>query len=288
MSALADRALALRGRRRLRRSRGTAVRIAAVTIALLALVALLAPLIAPHDPTALDLAHPFAGPSAEHLLGTDASGRDLLSRLIYGARPSLVGPLAVVVFATLLSTTLGIAAAWAGGWVDGVITRCLDVVFSFPGILLAILSVALFGRGLTAPIVALAIAYTPYIARVTRAAALRERRQPYIAACELQGLSPIRICGRHLLPNIWPIVLSQASLAFGYAMVDIAAISFLGFGVQPPTADWGSMVGAGQSSLLRGHPAETLYAGILIAVAVIAVSTLGQRLGQPRAEGGRA
>jgi peptide/nickel transport system permease protein len=288
MSVLAGRAPALRrGRRRGARS-GWVVRIAVVTLGLLAFVALAAPLLAPHDPTTLDLSHTLAGPSGAHPLGTDASGRDLLSRLMYGARPSLIGPLAVVLLATAASTVLGVAAAWAGGWVDGVIARGLDVVFSFPGILLAILAVALFGRGLGAPVAALAIAYTPYIARVTRAAALRERRQPYIAACELQGLSPLRICGRHLLPNIAPVLLAQSSLAFGYAMVDLAAISFLGFGVQPPTADWGSMVGAGQSSLLKGYPQETLFAGALIAIAVVSVTVLGQRVGRSPASEERA
>ncbi|MFL5818739.1 MAG: ABC transporter permease [Conexibacter sp.] len=288
MSVVAGRAPAL-GRLRRRGARsGLIVWLAVVTLGLLAFVALAAPLLAPHDPTTLDLSHALAGPSGAHPLGTDASGRDLLSRLMYGARSSLIGPLAVVLLATAASTALGVAAAWAGGWVDGVIARGLDVVFSFPGILLAILAVALFGRGLGAPIAALAIAYTPYIARVARAAALRERRQPYVAACELQGLSPLRICGRHLLPNIAPVLLAQASLAFGLAMVDMAAISFLGFGVQPPTADWGAMVGSGQSSLLKGFPQETLFAGALIAIAVVAVTVLGQRVGRSPASEERA
>jgi peptide/nickel transport system permease protein len=173
---------------------------------------------------------------------------------------------------------LAVAAAWAGGWIDSVISTAMDILFAFPAILLAILAAAVFGAGLTAPTLALAIAYTPYIARVLRGAALRERAREYVAACEVQGLSAIAICARHLIPNLMPMIVAQATLLFGYAMVDFAAISYIGLGVQPPTADWGVMVASGQAGVLQGYPAESLSAGLCIVVVVVAVNLLGERL----------
>ena len=252
--------------------------VSAVVIVLLALVAILAPVITPHDPNAIDLLHPFAGPSSEHLLGTDDTGRDLLSRLIAGSRTSLVGPLLVVLLEVALGVPLALVAAWRGGFVDGVLSRVLDVIFAFPGILLAILVIAFFGAGLRSAVIALAIAHMPYLARVTRGAAIRERRLAYVAALEVQGFSAFRICARHLVPNLVPLIVAQATVSFGYVMIDLAGLSFLGLGVQPPTADWGVMVSAGEQNILAGHPAQSLYAGALIVITVCAFTLLGERL----------
>ena len=175
-------------------------------------------------------------------------------------------------------SVLAVTAAWAGRWVDASISTVLDILFAFPAILLAVLAAAVFGAGLTAPTLALAIAYTPYIARVLRGAALRERAREYVAACEVQGLSAVAICARHLIPNLMPLIVAQATLLFGYAMVDFAAISFIGLGVQPPTADWGVMVASGQAGVLQGYPLESLTAGLCIVVVVVAVNLLGERL----------
>ncbi|HEY2553509.1 MAG TPA: ABC transporter permease [Streptosporangiaceae bacterium] len=250
-------------------------------IVALALVAVLAPFIAPHDPNALDLLHPFAGPSPQHLLGTDDTGRDLLSRLIVGSRTSLLGPLLVVALAVALGVPLAIASAWRRGPVDAVLSRVLDLLFAFPGVLLAILAIALFGAGLPAAIIALAIAHMPYIARVTRAAAIRERELTYVESLQVHGFSGLAICFRHLLPNLGPLIIAQATVSFGYVMVDLAALSFLGLGVQPPSADWGVMVASGEPSILEGHPQQSLYAGILIVAAVCAFTILGERLADP-------
>lgn len=247
-----------------------------VLLLLIVLVAVFAPLVAPTDPNEQDLLHAYAGPSPTHLLGADSLGRDLLSRLIYAARPSLLGPLIVVGIATLLGVPLAIVSAWRGGAVDAVIGRSFDILFSFPSILLGILVVALYGPGLLACAVALGIAYTPWIGRVTRSAALRERSQPYIAAGEVQGSSAFAMCLRHILPNIGSIVIAQVTVNFAYALVDLAALSFLGLGTQPPSADLGQMVNA-QSSILRGHPAEALYAGLLIVVCVTSLTYLGNK-----------
>jgi len=249
-----------------------------VIVGLAAFLAIFGPLLAPQDPDASNLANAFVGPVQGHLLGFDSQGRDLFSRLLTGARTSIAGPFLVVAIAMTAGSALAVAAAWAGGWVDSVISTVMDILFAFPAILLAILAAAVFGAGLTAPTLALAIAYTPYIARVLRGAALRERAREYVAACEVQGLSAIAICARHLIPNLTPMIVAQATLLFGYAMVDFAAISYIGLGVQPPTADWGVMVASGQAGVLQGYPAESLSAGLCIVVVVVAVNLLGERL----------
>jgi peptide/nickel transport system permease protein len=250
----------------------------ATFIVIIVVVAVFAPWIAPHDPNQVDILAAHEGPSAARLLGTDALGRDLLSRLIYGARLSLLGPALIVLIATVVGTTLAILAAWMGGWFDGVTSRVLDILFAFPGLIFAILAVAIFGAGLVAPVIALSIAYLPYDARVLRSVALRERNLPYIQACYVEGLPTRTITGRHLLPNILPFVFVQATLSFGYALVDLAAISYLGLGVAPPTPEWGLMVANGQASILSGYPQESLFAGLLIVATVVAFNLLGDRL----------
>jgi peptide/nickel transport system permease protein len=151
-------------------------------------------------------------------------------------------------------------------------------LFAFPGLIFAMIAVAIFGTGLTAPVIALSIAYLPYIARVVRGTALRERNMPYISACQVEGVRTGAILFRHLLPNVFPIVIVQATLSFGAALVDLAAISYLGLGVQPPSPEWGLMVSTGQASILAGHPAESLYACIMIVIAVVAFNVMGERL----------
>jgi peptide/nickel transport system permease protein len=144
------------------------------------------------------------------------------------------------------------------------------------------LAVAMFGPGLVAPVIALSIAYTPYLMRVIRAEALKQRHLPYVEACYVEGLSARTICWRHLLPNVLPLLVVQAALSFGYALVDLAAVSYLGLGVQPPTAEWGVMVATGQSAILAGHVQESLSAGVMIIVTVVAFNLLGDRLASRR------
>jgi peptide/nickel transport system permease protein len=249
-----------------------------VFIAIIVVVAILAPVLAPHDPTQVDILGSYQGPSATHPLGTDALGRDLLSRLMYGARLSLFGPALIVLISTVLGTLLAVAAAWTGGWFDTVVSRVMDILFAFPGLIFALLAVALFGPGLVAPVIALSIAYLPYDTRVLRSVALRERNLPYIQAGYVQGLPTRSITLRHLLPNIMPFVVVQATLSFGYALVDLAAVSYLGLGVAPPASEWGLMVANGQASILTGHPEESIAAGLLIIATVVAFNLLGDRL----------
>ncbi|MPY56549.1 ABC transporter permease [Streptomyces spongiae] len=274
----------VRTRRRRVAGNTVVVWVCAAIVGLALLLAVFGPALAPHDPDAADLTYANVGPVAGHPLGFDSQGRDLLSRLLAGARTSMAGPALVVVLAMAGGTVLAVVSAWAGRWIDATLSAVMDVLFAFPAVLLAVLAAAVFGPGLTAPTLVLALAYTPYVARVLRGAALRERAQPYIAACEVQGLSAFTICLRHLVPNIAPMMAAQGTLLFGYAMVDFAAISFMGLGVQPPTSDWGVMVSTGQPGVLQGYPAESLTAGLCIVVVVVAVNLLGERLSQ-RSEG---
>jgi peptide/nickel transport system permease protein len=259
---------------------------AVLVIAALGLVMLAAPLLPVDDPADVDLAHSFAPPSAEHPLGTDSNGRDILARLVWGSRTALLGPLIVTVVATTVGVLLAVAAAWRGGWFDGVTSRAFDIGFAFPGILLALVVAAVVGAGLGAAVVALAVAFVPYVGRVTRGTALQQLRLPYVDALRVQGQSPVAICARHLLPNLGPLIVAQATLTFGYALVDLAALSYLGLGADQSTPDWGVMVAGGQPDILSGHPQQSLYAGALIVVAVAACCIVGERV-TDGAHGGR-
>jgi peptide/nickel transport system permease protein len=273
-------------RRRARRvGRNDAVAaVCLVVIGVALLMAILGAVVAPADPNASNLNDAYFGPRAGHLLGFDGQGRDLFSRLLAGARTSILGPAAVVLLALVTGVVLAIVAAWRGGWVDSGISVAMDILFAFPGILLAVLAAAVFGPSLTAATLSLAVAYTPYVARVLRSAAVRERAREYIAAAEVQGLSAWTICARHLVPNVAPLIVSQGTLLFGYAMVDLAAVSFIGLGVQAPQSDWGVMVSTGQPGVLQGYPAESLSAGLCIVAVVVAVNLLGERLSERNEE----
>lgn len=259
--------------------------IAGAVVAVVVLCCALAPTIAPYDPNSVDLANVNSGVSGAHLLGTDAVGRDLLSRLIYGGRTTLLVPLLVTLGAGVAGTAFALMSAWFGRWLDYAIARGFDILFAFPGILLAILATAVMGPGLTTMTVALVVAYTPYVGRIVRSEAIRQRNLPYVSAASLQGGSSWGIWRRHLLPNVAPIVNAQLTLCYAYSLLDAAALSFLGLGIQPPTPDWGVMVSEGEPGLTSGHPQESLYAGVLIVIVVVAVSMIGNRLAD-RAEAG--
>ncbi|WP_033217859.1 ABC transporter permease [Kitasatospora phosalacinea] len=254
--------------------------LAGAVVALVVLAAALAPLIAPHDPNAVDPLAVSLPPGAAHWLGTDDTGRDIASRLLYGARPSLLAPLAVTLAAGTIGTALAVSAAWLGGWWDRLVTAALDLVFGFPGLVLAVVGAALFGAGLPVAVATLTIAYLPYVARVVRGSALRERHLPYVAALRMLGLGGARACLRHLLPNLAPLVLVQTATAFGYTLLDTAAFSFIGLGAQPPTAEWGLMVAQGAPGLLAGRPEQALAAGGAIVLFTVACGLLGTALSQ--------
>ncbi|MFB0627319.1 ABC transporter permease [Streptomyces sp. AB3(2024)] len=246
-------------------------------VALVVVAALLASWVVPYDPNVIDLGNALAGPSAGHPLGVDAAGRDTLSRLLLGARTSLLGPLGVVAFSTVAGVAVGMAAAWKGGWLDSVLSRSTELVFAFPGMLLAILIISIYGEGLTAPVIALAVAYLPYVSRLTRSLVLAERERPYVSAYQVQGHSSLQICLRHVLPNIAPVVLAQSTINFGYALMDLAALSFLGLGVPALTPDWGRMVFDGQTAIQHGYPLSAVLPCAVIVLTVVAFNVVGER-----------
>lgn len=246
-------------------------------IAALILVALFAPLLTPYSPYEVDILNANQAPSAAHWLGTDSLGRDVLTRLLYGARLSLIGPAVVTVLAIGGGTALALLGAWRGGRVDRLLGRVLDVILAFPALMFGVLAVAVLGTGLVAPALALSIAYAPYVTRVVRSVAVRERHQAYVEACQLLGYSPWRSVG-HILRNVRILVIAQATITFGYALIDLAAISFIGLGVQAPAAEWGLMVANGATGILNGSGWEAVSAGALIVVTVVAFNVLGERL----------
>lgn len=260
------------------RKRDVPLFVAISVLALLGLSAVLAPLIAPADPLAADFLRTYQPAGVGSILGTDGSGRDILSRVLHGGRVSLVAPAIIVLLAGVLGTLIGIASAVIGGAVDRILSRILDIGFAFPGMLLAILAVTMFGAGVTPVVVALAIAYIPFIGRMVRNVAVGEMALPYIDALFNVGQSRWRIASRHILPAVLPTAMAQITVSYGYAMVDLAAMSFLGLGVQPPTADWGLMVSEGQKGIIQGYWSEAISAGIVIVVSVASVSLIGDRL----------
>lgn len=205
------------------------------TVTLLVLIALFAPVIAPYDPLAQDGLAELSGPSAAHLFGTDELGRDLLSRVIYGSRTSLIVGLLAVTLGSVIGVTSGLAAGYVGGWLDTVIMRLWDVLLAFPAILIGIAIAAMLGPGATNAAIALAIISIPQFSRITRASVLGEKQRDYVQAARSIGVRGIGIAIRHILPNTVSPFLVQLSLAMGYAVLLEAGLSFLGLGTQPPT-----------------------------------------------------
>lgn len=249
-----------------------------VVLAAVVLAAIFAPLVAPYDPDAVDFTSFLAPPSTAHWLGTDSLGRDLLSRLVYGGRTALIGPLLVVVFSTVIGILLGLWAGWRGGWIDAALSRIFDVLFAFPSLLIAIMAVALFGKGLVAPIIAMSIAYAPFVARLTRSLVAAERTRPYVSAYRVQGFGGAWIALRRVLPNVTPIVGAQSTLNFGYVLAELAGLSFLGLGVQAPTADWGAMINEAQSGVAAGQFLPAIAPAVAVVLVVVCVNIIGEEL----------
>ena len=250
---------------------------------LLVLTAIFAPLIAPHEPTqqyrdAL-LVPPIwqdAG-RAGFLLGTDAVGRDMLSRLIYGAQYSLFIGIVVVAIALTGGIFIGLLAGFYGGWVDTVIMRVMDVILAFPSLLLALVLVAVLGPGLTNAMIAIAIVYQPHFARLTRAAVMGEKAREYVTAAKVAGASNLRLMFKTILPNCLAPLIVQATLGFSRAVLDSAALGFLGMGAQPPASEWGTMLAEAREFILRAWWVVT-FPGLAILVSVLAINLMGDGL----------
>lgn len=262
--------------RRLRRNKAALV--GGVIVLLYVAMAIFADALAPYGANEFDIRAPFATPgSAGHVLGTDDIGRDVLSRIIYGSRISLrVGMIAVFI-AAAGGTILGLVSGYFGRWLDMGISRFLDVLLAFPGILLAIVIVAALGRGLENAIIALGVAGIPYYARVVRGSTLAAKELGYVRAARAIGMRDTRVLVRHILPNIVSPILIMATLGLGSTIISAAGLSFLGLGAAPPTPEWGL-----ELSISRGYiataPWVSGFNGLAIATAVLAINMFGDGL----------
>ncbi len=246
-------------------------------VALLLLVALLGPLVAVHSPVDQDLERRLETPSRAHPFGLDELGRDVLARLLWGARVSMLVGFTVVASATLIGLLVGSIAGTFGGRVDALLMRLLDVFLAFPGILLAIALVAVLGPALSHVILALVVIGWVGTARLVRGQILQLKEQEFVLAARAGGVSLPRLVLVHLIPNVLPLVVVQASLGLAGAILAEASLSFLGLGIQPPTPSWGAMINAGRSHLLDA-PHLTLFPGLAIVFAVVALNFLGDAL----------
>jgi peptide/nickel transport system permease protein len=247
---------------------GAAVLIVAV------LVAVGAPLLTPHDPLKQDLAHALARPGRGHLLGTDNVGRDVLARVIWGTRVSLVAGLVSVAIAVGTGCTLGVVAGYCGGSVDGLLMRLMDAVLSFPPLVLALALGAVLGAGLTGVLIALGVVYTPTFARLMRGQVLSIKARDFVEAARALGAPGWRVACHHVLPNATPPIVVQASLSVAFAILAEASLSFLGLGIQPPAASWGSMINAGRGYLQQA-PWIVFGPGAALFVTVVGLSFVG-------------
>jgi len=254
-----------------------------IIITIFVLCALFAPLISPHDPLENALYDQLIPPvwedggSSKNLLGTDDLGRDILSRLIYGARVSLMVGLVSVGIAVLFGTLFGAIAGFFGGWLDNVIMRFMDIILAFPGILLAIVIVAYLGPGLRNAMIAIGVISIPRFARIVRASVIEEYEKDYVLAARAVGARNRRIIFNSILPNCLAPIIVQASLGFGSAILDAAGLSFLGLGAQPPIPEWGAMIAMGRSMILRAWWVMT-FPGIAILFGVLGFNLLGDGL----------
>ena len=246
-------------------------------LAALTLVALLAPLLAPQDPLAQDLYGRLQPPSTSHLLGTDDFGRDILSRIVYGARISLRIGLITIALALTGGTLLGLIAGYHGGFADMLIMRLMDLMLAFPAILLAIAIVAVIGPGIDNVILAVCIVLVPQFARLVRASVLTVRETTYVEAARALGASESRVLFYGILPNCTAPLIVQATLGMGTAILDAAGLSFLGLGAQPPAPEWGAMLAGGRELLLRA-PWVMTFPGLAIFTVVLALNLFGDGL----------
>lgn len=241
------------------------------------LMALLAPVIAPYDPVKMEPANKLQTPSAEHWLGTDDKGRDILSRIMYGARISLTVGIVSTFLGASVGIVLGLVSGYYGRWIDSLIMRICDVLLAFPGILLALAIIAVLGTSTTNVIIAVAFFAIPTFARIVRGSVLSVKKLEYIDAIRALGASDFRIIFLHILPNILSPIIVQATLYIASAIITASALSFLGMGTQPPTPEWGTMLSDGRS-YIRQAPHITLFPGLVIFLVVMGFNLFGDGL----------
>ena len=248
-----------------------------VFLVAVAIVAIFASSVAPFDPGAQNLRLVLKGPSGDHWLGTDELGRDVLSRLIYGARVSLLAGFEAVGVGVLLGVPFGLIAGYVGKWPDAIISRIAEGILSFPPLLLAIAIVGVLGKGVTNAMLAIGVVFAPRFLRLVRGSVLAVREETYVEAARSIGCTHRKIVVRHILPNVISPLLIQVMLTIGLAMLSEASLSFLGLGVQPPDASWGSMMGSAYRHVSR-QPWQAVYPGLVIVLVVLSCNAIGEGL----------
>jgi peptide/nickel transport system permease protein len=245
-----------------------------VLLAVVVLGAIFAPLIAPYDPTAIDFLEKLKEPSLNHLMGTNELGQDIFSQVLFGARTSLLVGVVVISLAMVIGVPIGLVAGYFGGPLDTVLMRVSDVFLAFPPLLLPIAITAALGTGIFNAVIALAVSWFPWYARIVRGAVMRTNAELYVAAARAMGVGSVRIMLRHSLPNSLTPVIVQGSLDFGYAILAAASLSFIGIGAQPPTPEWGLM-----AAMSRTHFIDNWWTvgfpGLAMFVTVLAVNLVG-------------
>ena len=261
--------------RRLRRHR---LAVAGLFIFLvLVVMSLAAPVLAPYNPNANDYSVQLQGPTRAHWLGTDDFGRDILSRIIWGGRRSLSVGVVAVAIGLGAGLILGAVSGYAGGRLDNLIMRVMDILLAFPSVLLAIAVMSLLGRGLEKAMVAIGIVSIPHYARIVRASVLTIRENDYVVAARASGASHLRVLWRHILPNAMAPIIVRATLGTSEAILEAAALGFLGLGVQPPDAEWGAMLARAQE-YIRVAPHVTAFPGLMITLTVLCLNLFGDGL----------
>ncbi len=258
--------------RRMRKNRTAIAGI--IILFVFAVIAIFAPLIAPYDPFDQNFIMSFRPPSAENFLGTDEFGRDVFSRIIYGARISLQIGFVSVFISLILGVSLGLVAGYYGGWLDMLIMRIMDLMLSFPYILLALVIMSILGPGIFNAMIAIGIVYVPQYARIVRSSVLSVKKKEYVMAAQALGASDLRIILKHVFLNSMAPIIIQTTLSIGRAIINAAGLSFLGLGAQPPTPEWGAMLSNGQD-FLRNAPWIATFPGIAIALLVLGFNLVG-------------
>lgn len=248
-----------------------------ILLAVLVVSAIFAPALAPFDPYESNLPNSLKPPSASHFLGTDELGRDIMSRILYGARISLLVGVEAVVLALLCGVVLGAVAGFYGGKVDTAIMSVMDIMLSFPSILLAIAFMTVLGRGVEKAVIAIGIVSIPQYARIVRGSVLSVKENVYVMAARALGNGDGRLIFVHILPNVMAPIIVRATIGISVAILEAAALGFLGLGVAPPTAEWGTMLGSGRQTIFNA-PHIVMFPGLAITVTVMAFNLLGDGL----------
>lgn len=247
-------------------------------ITAVALAAVAAPLIMPYDPDAPDAEHALETPSPRHWLGTDLYGRDQLTRIVYAGRVDLLVALAATAIALSVGAVLGAVSGYRGGWIDQLLMRVIDTIQAFPSFILAMGIAAALGNSVTNIVIAIAITHVPIYGRLIRGEMLRIREMEYAEAARTVGNRQRRIIFYHLLPNCFPPVIVQATLAMGFAILTVAALSYIGLGIRPPTSEWGAMTAEGAGYIVSGEWWIFLFPGVAIMATVLSFNLVGDAL----------